>query len=146
MTGDIWNFIVEVMNRINEMRNIWIVLPPEDQHSRLVAAKTLMPAVIEGDIRLIVVKKIELNCRGARRIEEQLVHRVRIRGNSVGVCDAMCVLEYCRVFGQEIAYGLLGPGFSLGTERLHRIECSADTFPISILVLNDNALNSIRMF
>src|SRR5258708_14441933 len=40
-----------------------IVLPPENQHSRLSLAEELMPAVIERDIRLITVQRIALTCR-----------------------------------------------------------------------------------
>src|SRR5215475_3448650 len=39
----------------------WVVLPPENQHPWLSTAEVFMPTVIEHDIRLIVVKKIELN-------------------------------------------------------------------------------------
>src|SRR5215469_18267637 len=60
----------------------WIVLSPENQHSRLPTTEIFMPAVIEHDIRLIVMKKIELNCAIARTIEEQLVHRIGIRADS----------------------------------------------------------------
>ena len=45
-----------------------------------------MPTVVQRDIRLIVVEKIELNCGIARTIEEELVQRVGIWTNSVGVC------------------------------------------------------------
>src|SRR5262249_51641262 len=124
----------------------WIVLSPEDQHSRLVPAKIFMPAIVEGYIRLIVVKKIELNGRISRTIKEQLVHRVAVRVNLIEICDAMCVLEYCARLRQELAYGFLSIGIAVRPERLHRIECAADTLPIGITVLNHNALNSIRMF
>jgi hypothetical protein len=58
-----------------------VVLSPENQHSRLLVAKVFMPTVVERDIRLIVVKKVELNCRVARTIEEKLVHRIGIRAD-----------------------------------------------------------------
>src|SRR5215472_1399529 len=44
----------------------WVVLPPENQHPWLPAAEVFMPTVIEYDIRLIVMQKIELNCGIAR--------------------------------------------------------------------------------
>src|SRR5258708_20669243 len=47
-----------------------IVLPPEHQHSRLSLAEVLMPALIERDIRLIVVKKIQFNCGLPRPIQQ----------------------------------------------------------------------------
>src|SRR5215831_15414877 len=50
-----------------------VVLPPENQHSRLSVAEVLVPAVIERDIRLIVVKQIKLNFGVPRTIEEELV-------------------------------------------------------------------------
>src|SRR5262249_10046731 len=45
-----------------------IVLSPENQHSRLSTPKVLMPAIIESDIRSIVIKQLELNCSVFRAI------------------------------------------------------------------------------
>src|SRR5262245_57246042 len=72
----------------------WVVFPPENQHPWLSTAEVFMPTVIEQDIRLIVVKKIELNCGIARTIEEQLVHGVGIRADSFNVSNTMRVLEH----------------------------------------------------
>jgi len=124
----------------------WIVLSPEYQHSWLSTPEVLMPAIIERDIRLIIVKQIELNCGIARTIQKKLIHRIRIRADPGWVGDTVCVLEESHIFREEIAYGLLGLGIAMRPERLHRIERAADTFLVSISVLNDNALNRIRMF
>src|SRR6266851_1572356 len=123
-----------------------IVLSPENQHSRLSAPEVLMPAVIKSDIRLIVVKKIELNCGIARTIQKELVHRIGIRADPGWVGDTVCVLEESHIFREERAHRLFGLGIAIGPERLHRIECAADTFLVSIPVLNDNALNRIGIF
>src|SRR5438046_4520846 len=123
-----------------------IVLSPENQHSRLSAAEVLMPTVVLRNIRLIVAEQVELNFRIAWTIKKVLVQRIGIRANSIKVCDAMCVLEYGGVFCQEPAHRLLGVGIAIGPERLHRIECRADTFLVGITVLHDNALDSIWMF
>src|SRR5207244_5605065 len=96
-----------------------IVLTPENQHPRLSFAEVLMPTVIESDIRLIVVKKIELNCRVARTIKEELVQGVGIRTDSRRVFHPMCVLKYGGVSCQERDYGLLGLGIAIRPERLH---------------------------
>src|SRR6266850_6741799 len=123
-----------------------IVLPPENQHSRLSFAEVLMPTVIERDIRLIVVKKIKLDCVIARTIEEELVHRIGIRADSVGVFNPMRVLEEGHFFCQEITHGFLRFGSAIGPERLHRVKRAANTLRVCVTVLNDNALNSRWMF
>src|SRR5215469_4042247 len=122
-----------------------IVLPPEDQHSRLSVAEVLVPTVIEREIRLIVVKQIELNFSVPRTIEEELVHGIAIRADSVRICNTVCVLKDGHLFRQEIAHRLLGLGVAIGPEWLHWIERAANTLRVSVAVLNDNALNSIWM-
>src|SRR5262249_24385468 len=57
----------------------------------------------------------------------------------------MCVLKDGHFFRQQIAQRLLCLGISIGPERLHRVECAADAFLVSIAVLNDDALDSIGM-
>src|ERR1700691_453513 len=104
-----------------------------------------MPPVIERDIRLIVVKKVKLDCVIARTIKEVLIHRVGIRADSAGVSDAMRVLEHGHFFRQQTAKRLLRLGITLRPERLHRVECRGYNLHTLLTVLNDNALNSIWM-
>src|SRR5215472_13536874 len=123
-----------------------IVLSPENQHFWLPAAEVFMPAVIQRDVRLIVVKQIELNGGVPRTVQEELVDSVGIRADSVRVSNTVCVLEDGHFFGQEIAHWLLGFGIAIGPERLYWIERGANTFRVGITVLNNNALNSLWMF
>src|SRR5262245_40569943 len=104
----------------------WVVLPPENQHSWLPAPEIFMPTIIERDIRLIVVKKIELNCGIAWTIEKQLVHRVGIRADSFRVAYTMRVLKHGHLLRQEIPHWLLSFGVAIGPEWLHRVECAAN--------------------
>jgi hypothetical protein len=53
-----------------------IVLPPHDQRLRLFVPKEFMPAVVVSEIRLIVVKQVELDGVIAWAIEEELIHGV----------------------------------------------------------------------
>ena len=53
-----------------------IVFSPHDQRLRLLAAKEFMPAVVECEIRLIVVKQVQLNGVVARAIKEELINCV----------------------------------------------------------------------
>ena len=53
-----------------------IVLSPHDQRLRLLVPKEFMPAVVEREIRLIVVKQVELDRVVAGAIEEELIHGV----------------------------------------------------------------------
>src|SRR5215470_5666476 len=122
-----------------------VVFSPEDQHLRLSTSKVLMPAIIESDIRLIVVQKIELNGRVPRTIEEELIQGVGIRADSVRICNTVCVLNNGRFLRQQIAHWLLCLGIAIGPERLHRVECAANAFLVRIPVLNNNSWNSIWM-
>jgi hypothetical protein len=54
-----------------------IVLSPYDQRLRLFIAKEFMPVVIEGQIRLVVMKKVQLDGVIAGTIEEELVESER---------------------------------------------------------------------
>ena len=74
----------------------WIVGSPHDEHPRLFSPEVLMPAVVKCDIRLIVIKKLELNGVVARAIEKELVERIGIRTDPLRVCDAMRVLKDSR--------------------------------------------------
>src|SRR5262245_14088293 len=109
-------------------------------------AEVLMPAAVERDIRLIVVKKVELNRRIAGTIEEKLIYGVGIRADSIRVFNTMRVLEDCHFFCEEITHRLLSLGIAIDPEWLHGVECASNTFHVSITVLNDNALNSTWMF
>src|SRR5262249_53167955 len=124
----------------------WVVLPPENQHPWLSTAEVFMPTAIERDIRLIVVKKIELDCGITRTIEEELVHRVGIRADSFSVSNTMCVLKHGHFLRQEIPHRLLSLRVAIGPERLHRVECAANPLHVRIAVLNDDAANGIWMF
>ena len=59
--------------------------------------KLLVPAVVKCDIRLIVIKKIELNGVVARAVEKELVERIGIRTDPLRVFDAMRVLKDSRL-------------------------------------------------
>src|SRR5215831_4681876 len=139
-----WNILSIGLGSLNGEERV--VLSPENQYSRLPVAEVLVPAVIERDIGLIVVKEIELNCSVPWTIEEVLVHRIRIRADSVKICNTVGVLKDGHFFRKEMAHRLLGVRIAIGPERLHRIECAADTFEVGIPILNDNALNRIGMF
>ena len=54
----------------------WIVLSPNDQHLRLLIPKELMPAVVEREIRLVVMKQVKLDGVIAGAIKEELIHGV----------------------------------------------------------------------
>src|SRR6476620_8741427 len=71
----------------------WIVRSPDDEHARLFGSEVLVPAVVKCDIRLIVVKKLELNGVVARAVEKELVERIGIRIDPLRVFDAMGVLK-----------------------------------------------------
>jgi hypothetical protein len=60
-------------------REKWIIGSPDDEHARLFGPEVLMPAIVKCDIRLIVMKKIELNGVVARAIEKELVECIGIR-------------------------------------------------------------------
>src|SRR5262249_1741534 len=78
-----------------------IVFSPENEHSRLPAAEVLVPTLVEREVRLIVVKKIQLNRGVPRTLEKELVHRIRIRVDAVRVCNSMCVLKNSHFFRQK---------------------------------------------
>ena len=59
-----------------------IVLSPHDQCLRLLVSKEFMPAVIEREIRLIVVKQVELDGVVAGAIKEELIQGVGVRTNT----------------------------------------------------------------
>src|SRR5215469_3630837 len=64
---------------------------------------------------------------------------------TIRICNTVCVLKGGHFFREEIAYSFFGFGIAISPERLHRVECAADAFLVSIAILNDNALNSIGM-
>src|SRR5262249_22557709 len=104
-----------------------------------------MPAVIERDIRLIVVKKIELNCGVARPVQKELIHRISIWTDSGWVGDTMCVLKDGLFFREETEHRLLSLRIAICPEWLHGIECTANTLLVGVTVLNDDGLNLIWM-
>lgn len=53
-----------------------IVLSPHDQGLWLLVPKELVPAVIEREIRSIIVKEIQLDGVVSRAVQEKLIHGV----------------------------------------------------------------------
>src|SRR5260370_13390621 len=51
-----------------------VVLSPHDQRLRLLVSKEFMPAVVEREVRLIVVKQVKLDGVIAWSIEKEFIH------------------------------------------------------------------------
>src|SRR4051794_5288373 len=81
-------------------REEWIVRSPDNEHARLFSAEVLVPIVVKRNVRLIVVKKVELNGVVAGAVEKELVERISIGADPSRVFDAMRVLKDSHLFGE----------------------------------------------
>src|SRR6185437_10422414 len=70
-----------------------IVLSPNDQRLWLFVPKEFMPAVVECEIRLIVVKQVELDSVVARTVEKELIHGIRIGTDPRNILRPVRVLK-----------------------------------------------------
>lgn len=55
--------------------------------------EVLVPVIVKCNVRLIVMKKIELNGVVARAVEKELVERIGIRTDPLRVFDTVRVLK-----------------------------------------------------
>ena len=55
--------------------------------------EVLVPTVVKSDVRLVVIKKLELNGVVTRAVEKELVERIGIRTDPLRVFDTVRVLK-----------------------------------------------------
>jgi hypothetical protein len=122
-----------------------IVFAPDDEGFWLFLAEELMPLVIVREVGLVVMEQVELDCVIARPIEEMLVNGIRIGVNAGQIFNAVCVLEDGCVFGEQRSDWSLGFRIAICPEGLHGVESGTDALGIRVAVLDDYALNRIRM-
>jgi hypothetical protein len=67
-----------------------------------------MPAVIECEVRLIVVKQAELDSVISGAIKEELVQGVRVRVDTGNVFDPVRVLKDGSFLLEQVTHRLLG--------------------------------------
>ena len=123
-----------------------IVLSPDNQHPRLSVAEVLVPAVVERNVRLVVVEKIELDRVIARTVQKELVQCIGIGTDPLRVFNPMRVLENGGLFREQTSHRLLRLCVPIDPEWLHRVEGSANPLHIRVAILNHNAFDGSLMF
>ncbi len=122
-----------------------IVLSPHNQHLRLLVPKEFMPAVVECEVRLVVVKQVKLDGVIAGPIKEELIHGVRVRIDSRNILRSVRVLENGGFFLEQVSHRPLCLWIAIHPERLHWIEGRPDTLDIGVPVLHDNPFDCVRV-
>src|SRR4030095_1861152 len=122
-----------------------IMLAPNGEQRRLGVAEIFLKDWIEGEVRSVIEKEIELDVFIAGALQQSSVQSIGFRRDHLRISNAMRVLPACALVGQQgVPDNLAVLGGWLRPIAPNRIPCIAETFLIRVRILRDDCRDSLR--